>query len=442
MSQTSIEIRPVSVTAVGISLGSLCGSLTFVIGAMWSVFAISWAIYDLANASEAADFALYASMAVAAPIAGYLALRMSERIKTQGLYTAWFATFTFGIIAISTFARSSISLFSLVAVYLMTASLTLFFRRTNDATRRGTFSHWIWIPNLAAAVSAACFLRLALTNLNPYFYWPDHDVGQGATRWGPDIGRVLAAATVAMVVILPIMLSARHLKNIGRHVEIENARLPLWILSGGLIGYLLICPIPSFESAHYDFYIGPLHLFRRGGWPLVDVFSLYGLSFLAYLPLGFLLPFNYAAAALVTNLFNIAMLLVALAIIYTLTGRCKFALPVSAIFVVVVWLSFPYNLDATPSVFGVRCLPTWILTWLLVRNTTIRQAGARLWAVLLLNVAAIWSLETHVVAVAVFGLHAALVSRLDGSSLWRAMVEALAAVPLSLIGLGLFVAQP
>ena len=159
MSQTSIEIRPVSVTAVGISLGSLCGSLTFVIGAMWSVFAISWAIYDLANASKAADFALYASMAVAAPIAGYLALRMSERIKTQGLYTAWFATFTFGIIAISTFARSSISLFSLVAVYLMTASLTLFFRRTNDATRRGTFSHWIWIPNLAAAVSAACFLR-------------------------------------------------------------------------------------------------------------------------------------------------------------------------------------------------------------------------------------------------------------------------------------------
>ena len=413
MSQTSIEIRPVSVTAVGISLGSLCGSLTFVIGAMWSVFAISWAIYDLANASKAADFALYASMAVAAPIAGYLALRMSERIKTQGLYTAWFATFTFGIIAISTFARSSIFLFSLVAVYLMTA---------------------------AAAVSAACFLRLALTNLNPYFYWPDHDVGQGATRWGPDIGRVLAAATVAMVVILPIMLSARHLKNIGRHVEIENARLPLWILSGGLIGYLLICPIPSFESAHYDFYIGPLHLFRRGGWPLVDVFSLYGLSFLAYLPLGFLLPFNYAAAALVTNLFNIAMLLVALAIIYTLTGRCKFALPVSAIFVVVVWLSFPYNLDATPSVFGVRCLPTWILTWLLVRNTTIRQAGARLWAVLLLNVAAIWSLETHVVAVAVFGLHAALVSRLVGSCLWRAMVEALAAVPLSLIGLGLFVA--
>ena len=176
MSQTSIEIRPVSVTAVGISLGSLCGSLTFVIGAMWSVFAISWAIYDLANASKAAEFALYASMAVAAPIAGYLALRMSERIKTQGLYTAWFATFTFGIIAISTFARSSIFLFSLVAVYLMTA---------------------------AAAVSAACFLRLALTNLNPYFYWPDHDVGQGATRWGPDIGRVLAAATVAMGVNPP-----------------------------------------------------------------------------------------------------------------------------------------------------------------------------------------------------------------------------------------------
>jgi hypothetical protein len=434
---TNAGPKAVSDTETALSLDFLSGPPTFVIGAMWSVFAISYAIYDLASASKTADFALYASMAVATPIAGYLAFRISERIKTQRQYGPWFATFTFGIIAISTFARSAISLFSLVAIYLITVSAVLFFQRTNDAPRTGTLSRWI--ANLAAAVSVACFLRLALTNLNPYFYWPDHD-GMGATRYGPNIGRVLAGAAVALIVILLIRLSARALENTSRHIKIDKARFPLWVFSACLIGYLLICPIPSFESVSYGPYLGALHLLRHGGWPLVEVFCQYGLSFLAYLPLGLLLPFNYAAAALVTNLFNIAMLLVALAIIYTLTNRCKFALPVAAILTIVIWLSLPYNLNATPSVFGVRWLPAWILSWVLVRNTTFRQASARVWAVLLLNLAAVWSLETHIVAVIVFGLHAALVSRMDGSSPRRAVVQALAAVPLSLVGYGLIIA--
>ncbi len=171
----------------------------------------------------------------------------------------------------------------------------------------------------------------------------------------------------------------------------------------------------------------------------MEVFSQYGFSFFAYLPLGFLLPFNYAAAALVSNLFNIAMLLVALGIIYSLTGRCKFALPISAVLIVVIWLSLPYNVTYTPSVFGVRWLPTWMLTWLLLRNTAMRQAWPRLWALLLLNVAAVWSFETHLVAVLVFGLHAALVSRMEGASVWRAVAAALLAVPLSLVGHGLLI---
>ena len=236
----------------------------------------------------------------------------------------------------------------------------------------------MWIPTLAAIVAAASFLRLALVSINPYFYWPNQDVsmsGVEITRYGPDTGRILRGALVAVIAILLVKLSAQYFRGIGRRAEVEKARLPLWILLGGLIGYLLICPLPSFETSHYSAYLGPFHLFRQGGWPLVDVFSQYGLSFLAYLPLGFLLPFNYAAAALVTNVFHIAMLFVAFAIIYTLVGRCKFVLPVSAI-ILVVWLSFPYNVSYTPSVFGVRWLPTWTLCWLLVRTTTVRQAGA------------------------------------------------------------------
>jgi len=434
----------VSDTETGISSDLLCGSMTFVIGAMWSTFVLSYAIYDSVTGSKLADAALYVSIAVALPIAGYLAFRIGYQTKYTSLYILWFATFTFVIITVSTFARSTAFLFSLVAIYLMTASGSLLLQRRNyDLQKEETISRWMWIPILAAIVAVASSLRLALLNINPYFYWPNQDIsmsGVEITRYGPDTGRILRGALVAVIAILLVKLSARYFRNIGRYAQVEKARLPLWILLGVLIGSLLICPLPSFETSHYSAYLGPFHLLRNGGWPLVDVFSQYGLSFLAYLPLGFVLPFNYAAAALVTNVFNIAMLLVAFAIIYTLVGRCKFALPVSAILILVIWLSFPYNANYTPSVFGVRWLPTWTLCWLLVRTTTVRQASARLSAVVLLNVAAVWSLETHLVAVIVFGLHAALVSRIEGSGPWRAVVAALAAIPLSLVGHGLFIA--
>src|SRR5262245_35679588 len=349
-------------TETGISRDLLCGSLTLAIGAMWSVFVLSFAIYDRVSGSKLADVAFFVSTVVVIPIAGYLAFHIGGQIKYRSLYTPSFATLTFLIITFSTFARSSDFLFSLAAIYLLTAYGNVFLQRRNYALQKEeTISRWMWVPILAAIVAAASFLRLALVNINPYFYWPNQDVsmsGVEITRYGPDTGRILRGALVAVIAILLVKLSAQYF---GRRAEVEKARLPLWILLGGFIGYLLICPLPASEIVHYSAYLGPLHLFRQGGWPLVEVFSQYGLSFLAYLPLGFLLPFNYAAAALITNVFNIAMLLVAFAIIYTLVGRCKFALPVSATLILLVWLSFPYNVGYTPSVFGVRWLPTLAL---------------------------------------------------------------------------------
>ena len=441
--KTNTDSRPFSDSVI--SLNFFCA--TFVIGAMWTVFAVSFALYEYAAANKPADLALYVSIAVAVPVAGYIALRFSQRLAPRSAQIFWFTTVTFLIIAISTspLYQSPISLFALAAVYLITSSVILFSLRKTNSKRKWAFAQWSWIPNLAAIAAAASFSWLAFGNIRPYIYWPNQDTslerwGYDLTRYGPNFGRALWGTGVALVIVFLIKAAHRHLKIIDWQGKSRRTRAFLWILCGTLIGYALICPVPAFDPTHYGAYIGPLHLLRHGGWPLVDVFSQYGLSFLAYSPLGILLPFNYAAAAFVTNLVNIAMLLVALAIIHALVGHCKFALPASAILLVVVWLSLPYNGTYTPSVFGVRWIPTWMLCWLLVRDTPPRNFSARLWALLLLNVAAIWSLETHLVALVVFGLHAALVSRLEGKSLWRAAVDAFAAVPLSLVGHVLLVA--
>lgn len=441
--KTDTDARPFSDSVI--SPNFFC--VTFVIGAMWIVFAVSFALYEYAAASKPADLALYVSITVAAPVAGYIALRVGQRLAPRSAQVLWFTTVTFLIITISTspLFQSPISLSSLAVVYLTISSVVLFFSRKTKVARKWAFAQWSWISNLAAIAAAVSFLWLAFGNIRPYFYWPNQDTslerwGYDLTRYGPNFSRVLWGTGVALVVVFVIKAAHSHLKIIDWQRKGGRTRALLWILSGALIGYVLICPLPTFETTHYGAYIGPLHLLRHGGWPLVDVFCQYGLSFLAYSPLGIVLPFNYAAAALMTNLVNIAMLLVALAVIHTLVGHCKFALLVSAFLLVVVWLSFPYNGTYTPSVFGVRWLPTWMLCWLLVRDTPPRNFSARLSALLLLNVAAIWSLETHLVAIVVFGLHAALVSRLEGKSLRRAIVDALAAVPLSLVGHALLVA--
>jgi hypothetical protein len=46
-------------------------ALTFAFGAMWSVFVISFVIFDRAEPSKLADFAFYFSTFIAVPIAGY-----------------------------------------------------------------------------------------------------------------------------------------------------------------------------------------------------------------------------------------------------------------------------------------------------------------------------------------------------------------------------------
>ena len=428
-----------------ISLNFFC--VTFVIGAMWTVFAVSFALYKYAAASKPADLALYVGITVAAPVAGYIALRISQRLAPRSAQVLLFTTVTFLIITISTspLCQSPISLSSLAVVYLTASSVILFSPRKTNIARERTFAQWSWLPNLTAIAAAVSFLWLAFENIRPYFYWPNQDTslerfGYDLTRYGPNFSRILLGTSVALVIIFLIKVLHSHHKIIEWQSKSRRTRALLWVLTGALIGYLLLCPVPAFELVHYGAYIGPLHLLRHGGWPLVDVFCTYGLSFLAYSPLGIVLPFNYAAAALVTNLINIGMLLVALAIVYSLVGNCKFALPVSVILVVAIWLSLPYNSTYTPSTFGVRWLPTWTLCWVLVRDTAPRNTGARLWALLLLNVAAVWSLESHLVALVVFGLHAALVSRLEGKSLWRAMADALAAVPLSLVGHALLIA--
>ena len=86
-------------------------------------------------------------------------------------------------------------------------------------------------------------------------------------------------------------------------------------LLGCLFPILLIDPQLNYDVLHYTAYLGPSSLISAGRIPLIDVFSQYGQSYLAYFIGMYFLPKNYHAAALVTNVFNVAMLVLAIIIL-------------------------------------------------------------------------------------------------------------------------------
>ena len=171
-----------------ISLNFFC--VAFVVGAMWTVFAVSFALYQHAAASKPADLALYVIITVVAPVAGYIALRISQRLAPRPAHIFWFTTITFLIITISTspLHQSPISLFALALVYLIVSSVILFFPRKTNVAREWAFAQWSWISSLAAIAAAASFLWLAFGNIRPYFYWPNQDTS--LERWGYDLTRM------------------------------------------------------------------------------------------------------------------------------------------------------------------------------------------------------------------------------------------------------------
>jgi hypothetical protein len=415
-------------------------AVTFALGAMWSVFVISFLIFDGAEPSKPADFAFYFSTFIAVPVAGYLALQLVPAVPSPTPIGLLIEILILALIAASTFVTSSFILVMLVCSYLIIVVVTalspmvIFVR----STFKLTVLNVIWY--LAVTTAVICGLNLALKKITPYLYWPYEDTSLGHPAGiGPDPARIVNGAIVALLVFAIIRALVAGFS--GRQWTFDHRFRPLlWALAGALIVCLLMRPVPSFEPAHYSAYLGSLNLLRHGGWPFIDVFCQYGFAFLAYLPLGYLLPLNYAGAAIVTYIFNIAMLLVALGIVYRLVGECKVALPVASTLLIVVWLSLPYNVDVTPSVFGVRWLPTWMLALLLVPNVSAGHVvGSQLWQVLALNLCAAWSCEAHVVGVVIFGLHRALASRLTGAGRWRAVAGGLTALPLSLIGPAFFV---
>jgi hypothetical protein len=84
--KTNTDARPFSDSVI--SPNFFC--VTFVIGAVWTVFALSFALYEHAAASKPADLAPYVSITVAVPVAGYVALRISSgALMTPGAAKSW-----------------------------------------------------------------------------------------------------------------------------------------------------------------------------------------------------------------------------------------------------------------------------------------------------------------------------------------------------------------
>jgi len=408
----------------------------FVAGAMWAAFAIVYAVFYLHRYAKTADFFLYASAFVLVPVVGFLALLAIRKHSVSAGQRVALETFVLAAAAASTFLPGPRSLLALVALLAIAAALEL---RAGAFSARAPEPVWRWAGALSAIALLLGFLQLLSTNVTTYLYWPYRDVpmvswGMDITEHKPNRWRVLAGFVAVLAVIYASRLVFAYA---GPRLQVLLAwamkyRNVLWIAMALLLGYAILQPDLYPNAHHHNAYLGPRHLMFMGGWPLVDVFCQYGLAYLAFLPLGTLLPFNYESAALVSNLFDISMMVAALAMIRHLAGNRRFAIPLAAAFFLIVWLVMPYNLSYTPSVFGVRWLPVWLLTLAFVVRPV--SATYSVPVLILLNICALWSIETHLVSLIVAVFYFSLVSRIGGATLPRALLDGAKALPLSLLG--------
>lgn len=137
-------------------------------------------------------------------------------------------------------------------------------------------------------------------------------------------------------------------------------------LLGCLFPFLLIDPNLSYDALHYTAYLGPSSLISSGRIPLIDVFSQYGQSYLVYFLGMYFLPKNYHAAALVTSILNVAMLVLSVIILRRFIRNNLTFLILAITLPFFYWMIYHYNPNGTPSHGGLRYLPVYMLAATLV----------------------------------------------------------------------------
>lgn len=257
------------------------------------------------------------------------------------------------------------------------------------------------LAGMWAGAALAGFTALPLLGgiLAEAFYWPSADpvFAPRAAAQGADPARFAPRPWLILLFCVPAL---------GLAVGLGRARLnpvsavgtgtALTILAGSLL--LLTDPALVRHTPHLDAYLGPLQA-TRTGWPLVNVFPQYGLTYLLLAPVGWFLPPTYEAAALVIALLNAAMIGgVAIAILRA-GGGGPAGWIVAGAMTLSCALLLPMIPTPSPAHLSLRFLALWGLTLSLLR-----PGGGGVVAAIWLGLACLSSLDSAVSAIALYVL--------------------------------------
>ena len=190
-----------------------------------------------------------------------------------------------------------------------------------------------------------------------------------------------------------------------RQLFFGNSTLTNFIaLSIGVLSVLALYDDTNFvDLSHYQPFVGPALLASAGGVPMADVYCQYGLIPWALIALAYkILPATVGTAGIVVRVVNVIYYFAFILIVFAVARRriAAVMLMFLALLAAVTFMpglySVPdlFNINATPSVTGMRFLPAAIMALVTVFDPGRR--AVRIAGLVVLAASSLWSLESFV----------------------------------------------
>ena len=175
-------------------------------------------------------------------------------------------------------------------------------------------------------------------------------------------------------------------------------------LSIGVLGILCFYDDTNFvDLSHYQPFVGPALLASAGGVPMADVYCQYGLIPWALIALAYkILPATVGTAGIVVRVVNSIYYLAFILIVFAVARRRIAAMMLMFVALLAAITFMPglyrvpdlFNINATPSVTGMRFLPVAIMALVTVFDP--HRKAVRIARIVVLAVSSLWSLESFV----------------------------------------------
>lgn len=173
-----------------------------------------------------------------------------------------------------------------------------------------------------------------------------------------------------------------------------------------------------FSESNYNVYLGPATAVLGGHLPLVDIYCMYGLSYLLFSFLfKFIISASYAGAATIVSLVNVIFYITFLLIVRRISNQNILIIALGVLALFFYQLVMPHNIVSTPSVAGFRFLPPLLLLFAVVSLPDKRIFN--MWTLLASALCILWSFECLVYGIITYAAFMVLHGLLEKIELIR-----------------------